>query len=395
MKRKPFRPKFHTVVLHVGMLAGCGQAQVAQGPSALVDDPSAAATAYREGIDQAFHRAFSLSAGGPPIVIAREFLESRKAKLDAQRSKTIEYFVRHGARSALLVTVPSGEAHEIGPLGERDGKVVVPLTRDGLREEFLYTPSTGTLEHGPSAAPGTAGLALSDGSTVRVENGRAWLTVPGRKRQNLFSVERGTLRALDTAETGDERHVVGTGRSDAGSFVWLASFKSVEGSESLQIVSRTKQLGQVAHLEAGFVESLPRRSTVRVYARNEPFAPIRTSILGPDLEPIWKQDSSTPTSPGAAVVGVCSQAFVVVSTAKTGAVSDAVNVAVLTPDGKVVESRKYSVVTNGSLINMTAAPVGDASLDLLSNFEMIEDQRRADGWYSWRGYQVRRLSLKC
>jgi len=400
------RPISRSLVLCAGMLVGCDparvmdwgpsgvSAQVAQGPSALVDD-FATVVAYRQGIDQAVHRVLSLSAGGPPFVIAKEYLEPRKAKVDVQRSKTIDYYVRHGAGNALLVTVPSDEAHEIGQPAERDGKVVVPITRGGLREEFVYTPSTGKLEQGRSETPGAPRLAFSDGSTVRVANGEAWVTVPGRKGQKLFSVERGTLRALDSVETGDGRHVVGTGRSDAGSFVWLASFTSVEGSESLRIVSKTKQLGQVVQLEAGFVESLPRRSTVLVYARNERFARIRTSILGPGLEPIWQQESSTPTSPGAAVVGVCTQDFVVVSGTRTDRVSDAVNVEVLTRNGKVMESRKYSVVTNGSLINMTAAPVGDASLDLLSNFEKLEDQRRADGWYSWRGYQVRRLSLRC
>ena len=384
-----------SLVLSAGVLVGSGAAQVAQGPSVLVDDASTVVTAHRQGIDQAVHRVLGLSAGGPPVVIAREYLEPRKAKVDPQRSRTLDYYVRHAATNALLVTVPSGEAHEIEPPVERDGKVVVPVTRGGLRAEFVYTPSTGKVEQGPSGTPGAPALAFGDGSTVRIANGEAWVTVPGQDARRLFSAARATLQALDSVETGNERHVVGTGRTDAGSFVWQASFSSVPGSDTLRIVSRTRPFGRVAHLEAAFVDALPRRSTVLVHVRDERFAPIRTAVLGPDLAPVWQQASSRATDPGAVVVGVCTRDFVVVSRTGTDRVPDAVNVQVVTPEGKVVDRRTYPVIANGSLINMAAAPVGAAALDLVSNFEKLEDQRRADGWYSWRGYQVRRLSLRC
>jgi len=32
---------------------------------------------------------------------------------------------------------------------------------------------------------------------------------------------------------------------------------------------------------------------------------------------------------------------------------------------------------------------------VFSNFEKLEATRRADGWYGWRGYDVRRLEVDC
>lgn len=104
--------------------------------------------AYEEGIDQAVYETFTGSKEiDKSFFIVKKYLSSRKAKVNPERSRYIEYFVSDGQQQLPLIKLRSDKAHDISVKEESPGIYIISV---GLSDEshayYRYVASAHSLK---------------------------------------------------------------------------------------------------------------------------------------------------------------------------------------------------------------------------------------------------------
>ena len=366
--------------------------------------------AFEPGIDQEIVTALQ-APGSPPLLVQRRFLEPRKAKTDPQRAATDELrLMDASARNASpLVSYPADALLWIGP-ARRTGAAVAFTLRTGASAPTAYqvgaavgAPQRLTLpwerEAKGKAAAYERLFLISDAvvaarSEMGVYSADLWLGDSPKALPLDTSIEKGDGRrvlAIDDVAELDGRIVlllnVVSGQGEGQGEIWLLSFDR----------SFTRAAARALRLETGafvsataeFVRSASGVTGVRVLQRTSAFGRPTLKLFPPSgPASLWRYE--LPRVDGAgniAAAGVCKRSFLVLRSRETEPREPREAEWILVgPTGQEAFVSRQPMPKGTVLTKMVLAVDRDQVWSYI-NFSRLENERRADGWYSWRGYQ--------
>lgn len=348
---------------------------------------------------------------GAPLFVAQRFLEARKAKALGVVStmETLELRAVNRRPQRLLDT-ERGDPLWVGPLGDSAGAAVFAVragrgalaafrvdSQGASSPHALPWQASGLAERAPDYeraffVPGGVLAVRSDFGARVLEFWADGAAQPARLEWNVRNGD-GRITAVPDVVVADGRVLVLLTVQAAGhssmSELWLASVnaKRLTGPVGLGRF----ETGPLAAGEFSFVRTADGPTGVRVLARRTVTSqPVLQLYPLNELSPVWSDRlDRLESGRDTAVTGVCGRSFVVVR--RTGSGRDTELLLTLVgPSGKAHALDGSRPATGETLVGVELQSIGD-KVYLFTNYSQLESSRRADGWYSWRGYRVDRL----
>lgn len=367
--------------------------------------------AFEPGMDLEVVAAFP-GNGGEVLVLQRSFLEPRKARMDPARgaSDTLQVLsTRSGRKSDLLSYKADAPLWTGPPRPTQDG--VSFAVRAGSGTAAVYATAGGDSVARRIPMP----WETSNSATKPRDYERVFLAADvvigvypevGVYRAELWTVGAAAPVALDLAiENGDGRIIAIEDIAEVdGRVVLLVTIASAHGAGQGEFwllsfdrtfkraAARAMRLetGTVASGKASFVRKGSAVVAVRVTQRSSKYAkpslkifPLNTGVA------LWSYEF--PRLVGAddvAIAGVCKASFLMLRGAHDDRGRTTVAEWVLIGPSGQESLIERQVMPEGTLLTRMVVATESSKLWSYLNFSRFEGERRADGWYSWRGYQV-------
>lgn len=367
---------------------------------------------FEQNIDQQVVRVFPVQKSDAGLVfLYKKYLEPRKVKTQDERSKTIGYEILNTRSSEKVpfLSVDFSDNHFIGKVTEFQNGFLIPVVHNNTSVEvFNYTRDDQKVESANLKV-----FSYKDGIVKQLfylEGGFLALIANGSESKLVFQAygtESQTVIDLterklflsgidDITELDGRVYIVGSvakqGTSESN--LVLFSFDKQFSKESLK--SYPINMDVHGSRQAEFILTTHAYPSLQVLIRKERYSPPTLHLFKLDHKAVevWKFDfDEIEGNRNLQVAGVCQDQYVFSTKIKSkGVISDSIEFRVLTSGGKESRVWKEQLLNNGSLISVGAYPTAD-NLFVVSNYSKMEDTRRQDGWYSWLGYRVDKLSL--
>lgn len=391
----PSFPGF-TAVLVLGLASTCALAEVRS-------------LAYERDIDQEVV-ALLPQRGAAPLVLQRSFLEPRKARIDPQRAArdTLQVLDPSSGKPLPVLSYKADAPLWIGPAQAVADGVVFPVrTAADMPAVYKYSAAERSVRRLPApwerdGAKAQAPLyqrlfVLPDAlvgvrAEVGVQQAEIWLGDAGAATRLDTSIANGDGRVIsidDVAEV-DGRTVLlmMVAAANDKNEVWLLSFD--RGYTRANARALRLETGTLASGKLRFVRSAQGVGGVFVVQRGTTYGrPTLKLFTLTSSTPLWSHEM--PRVLGAEqvdMIGVCRRSFLLLRPSEDERLrATDVESVLLGPAGQeaVIDRVKMPA---GTTVLHTVALADKASVWSYINFSRLESERRADGWYGWRGFQA-------
>lgn len=379
---------------------------------------SAVASAQAEVIGVAFERGVDQEAvallpvrGGLPLLLQRSFLEPRKARINPQRaaSDTLHVLDPTSGKSVPVVSYKADAPLWIGPAQAVADGVVFPVrTAADAPVIYKFAAADRTVRrlplpwerNGADAKPQQyerlfvlVDAVIGVRSEMGVYQAEVWVgdARAAVRLDTMINNGDGRVIAIDDVAEVDGRvmllMLVAAGQGSDRAEVWLLSFdRSYTRANARAIRLET---GSFSSGKVQFVRSSQGVSGVRVTQRTATYGrPTLKLFSVAGGTPIWSHE--LPRLLGAdevAIVGVCRRSFLMMRGSEDDKLrSIEVESVVLGPAGQEAVIDRVRMPQGTSVLRSVALAHKDKVWSYI-NFSRLESERRADGWYSWRGFQ--------
>jgi len=367
---------------------------------------------YDKNIDQLIVQVMDInSKTNEKIYIVKKYISHRKAKVNPERSKYIEYIVRDGKHEVLLFKVFSNMDPKIGKVYKKNGAYIIPAYMiGGGIEIYRYISKARTIKKVSSnqntdfvglkqASSSLVSISSLDPSVLEFHSPNN-STPPNdkvtKKRVILYEALNSKLKIRDTVELDGRFYILGSGYnmdSVDKPFVWLVEFSLSTSGLNPQVLRH--DFDQGVNVDMQFISSTGVIPYVKLIKRFKGYKPSVTYIFDKALKVLWRHKASVLTGDDILVAGICSDQLAILQKSKSNKITDSIKINVINKLGELLSKKNHKMVTDGSLIDVVALQWKNSSLFTFINFSQMESVRRADGWYNWQGYQVNKFEPGC
>jgi hypothetical protein len=381
--------------------------------SAQVDAMETLLDQYEKDIDQAIVSIVGENEGNQGIiVVAKKFLDRRKAAVDPKRSlyEVYEIIDTEKKKVVSLLTVPVDEKLIVGNAARGDDEYIIPVVRsDKIIEVYKYKLSTGLVTDVEIPEIDTkynnilSVFATSHGFFFEVPSGGGVALIYHSNRTKkqieipLLGKDNIVISINDVIEQKGTVFITGLGtgsHNPANSYVWIYSFQSDNYKKVKKTFLKLKENDELLYPK--FISTMDSSPSIllsqRASINNSPVM----SILNFDgeQETVWNTNTSnSQDDENYSVSGICNGQFMILrkNTMKKP-FKQLIDFLIVSKDGT---ENKFDIETLSSKDNYSDVMVKSINnfLYVLINFNRFEDVRRSEGWYSWIGYSVNKLEL--